>query len=561
MKRLLLLHIILFSTIVSFGQAPVFEWARQIGATTPYANDGKSITSDDLGNVYITGSFQGTTDFDQGIGTYYLTSAGMQDVFVSKFDSNGGFLWAKQMGGNTTDMASSIAVDRYGNVYATGRFQGNADFDPGIGVYNLTATSFDVFISKLDASGNFVWTKKIGGNDIDEGTSISVDGSGNVYTMGMFRDSADLDPGSGTLNMYSAGYQDIFISKLDSFGSLVWAKQIGGISYDNGFSVSVDASGNVYATGNFNGTVDFDPDSGVTSLTSIWYDIFLLKLDNTGGFVWAGRTGGTGFYGITAYDIGKSVAVDNFGNVFTAGFFRDSGDFDPGVGVYNLSSITARDIYISKVDNLGNLIWAKQVGANAFNSGCSIAVDSLSNVYIVAGFNDTVDVDPGPGVYNLIGVSDVFISKLDAGGNFVWAKQFGGPYIDQGNSITVDNNGGIYTTGTFPDTVDFDPDMGVYNLISVGVDVYVHKLRQPPVGIQEYNSNNNSIFLYPNPTSNNLTIETTKPATISLVNVLGQELFSSKIETSATINVSFLAAGIYFVKDIQNGGSVKLVKQ
>ena len=125
------------------------------------------------------------------------------------------FEWAKSMGGGNPDWGNSVAVDASGNVYTTGFFDGTVDFDPGAGTFNLTsAVGYDIFISKLDASGNFVWAKSIGGVNDDWGNSIAVDASGNVYTTGWFMNTADFDPGPGTFNLTTVGSEDIFICKL-----------------------------------------------------------------------------------------------------------------------------------------------------------------------------------------------------------------------------------------------------------------------------------------------------------------------------------------------------------
>ena len=252
MKSTILTIAVLFFTLSSFSQGTKFEWAKGIGGTS--YDIGYSITTDASGNIYTTGYFNGTVDFDPGGGTFNLTSVGGMDIFISKVNSSGDFLWAKGIGGTSDDYGKSITTDESGNVYTTGYFQGTADFDPGLGTFNLTsAGGEDIFISKLNSSGDFLWTKRLGGTSDDASSSITTDGSGNVYTTGSFYETVDFDPGSSTFNLTSAGYGDIFISKLNSSGNFLWAKSMGGTSTGIGNSIITDASGNVYTTGYFVG--------------------------------------------------------------------------------------------------------------------------------------------------------------------------------------------------------------------------------------------------------------------------------------------------------------------
>ena len=183
------------------------------------------------------------------------------------------------MGGTGTDRGGQIALDNSGDLYLTGWFQSTADFDPGIGVYNLTsAGNADVFLSKLDTSGNFIWAKRIGGSGNDKGVYISVDTNGRIYTSGIFEGTVDFDPNASTYNLSSAGGTDISICKLDTTGNFLWAKQIGGIGNESGGAFVLDANGNIHITGNFESIVDFDPGTDTVNLTSAGNkDVFVSK--------------------------------------------------------------------------------------------------------------------------------------------------------------------------------------------------------------------------------------------------------------------------------------------
>ncbi len=535
------------------ANAQALQWANAMGG--PNSDAGYSIALDGSGNVYTTGYFEGTADFDPGAGVANLTSAGSSDIFISKLDASGNFVWANAMGGPNSDAGYSIALDGSGNVYTTGYFSGTVDFDPGAGTANLTSSPDrpDIFISKLDASGNFVWAKAMGGTSYDVSMCIALDGSGNVYTTGYFGGTADFDPGAGVANLTSvtsASSSDIFISKLDASGNFVWAKAMGGASILNelGFSIAFDGSGNVYTTGCFGGTVDFDPGAGLANLTSSAgsISIFISKLDASGNFVWAKAMGG-------AFDaLGSSIALDGSGNVYTTGYFGGTADFDPGAGVANLTTAVSNDIFISKLDASGNFVWAKAMGATSNDRGYSIALDGSGNVYTTGYFSGTVDFDPGAGVANLISAdsSDIFISKLDASGNFVWAKAMGATSNDRGYSIALDGSGNVYTTGAFSGTVDFDPGAGVANLNSAGsADIFVAKYFQTATGINNNEYSKDLFSIYPNPSTGKFNIAFSNQQQITSVeiyNLLGESVFQK--QNTNEIDLSSAAKGIYFVK-------------
>jgi hypothetical protein len=462
-----------------------FLWAKSMSGAN--SEIGMAVVVDSSGNVYTTGNFRDTVDFDPGEGIFNLTGAGDNsnfyeckiDIFVSKVDSNGNFVWAKRMGGTDHDTGTSIAVDSTGSIYITGYFTDTVDFDPSTDTYNLTSLGFrDIFVSKLDSNGNFIWAKSMGNTDYDEGYNIALDSNDNVYTTGYFIGTVDFDPGIEAFNLTSAGSNDIFVSKLDSDGNFVWAKNMGGTGNDLGYGIATDSNNNIYTTGRFQLTADFNPGTGTTNLTSAGNDdIFVSKLNTNGNFVWAKSMGGS-----TSGEQGNSIAVDASGNVYTTGsFFNGTADFDPGAGTANLTSAGWFDTFISKLDSNGNFAWAKRIGGSLYDEGYDIAVDSSGNVYTTGYFSfETVDFDPDAGIANLnnAGSEDIFISKLDSSGNFVWAKGMGGTGGDIGRGIALSSSDDfIYTTGYYQEITDFDPEAGIFNLTAVGAgDIYISKL-------------------------------------------------------------------------------------
>jgi len=479
MKKILLCISWLPVVLVMNAQSPEFKWAKSLGGNGS-ADEAYFITVDALGNVYTTGRFQ-TGDFDPGPGTYSLTAPsipyGTTDVFVSKLDSSGNFVWAKNVGGNANDRGLCIKVDSSGNVYTTGIFSLTADFDPGVGTFSLSsAGGYDMFLSKLDASGNFVWAKRIGATGYDAGNRIVLDASGNILMIGLFQGTVDFDPGAGVFNLTSTANYPGFISKFDPQGNFVWAKSYNGNSGPG--TIELDAPGNIFTTGSFTGTVDFDLGPGVFNLTAAGlYDTFISKMDAAGNFIWAKSMGDS----LQEYCYG--MALDHSGNIYTTGTFQGTTDLDPGPGVHAITSAGGWDLYISKLDMAGNFIWGKSIGGFPNEWSHGIAADSAGNVFITGYFHDTLDFDPGAGLFNLssAGNFDIFILKLDASGNFAWAGGFGSANFDTGNAITLDKKNNIYTTGYFTSSCDFDPGAGVFNLSSNGyIDAFILKLGPCP---------------------------------------------------------------------------------
>ncbi len=550
MRNTLLTSLIVFAVAFMHSQNPNFVWASQVSGNG-CSNIGVSIKTDALGNVYSTGTFDTITDFDPGPGTYTLASSGYTDIYISKLDASGNFVWAGQMGGTFVEYTSGIFIDNLSNVYTTGYFYSSVgDFDPGSGTYTLGMTGFgNGFISKANSAGNFVWAKGFSGGRVFS-HSIFVDAFGSVITCGTFKDTVDFDPGPATFTLASVGSSfNGFISKLDASGNFIWVEQIKGTTSSSMKSIVTDGIGNFYCTGIFEGTCDFDPGAGTYNMTvGTFKDQFILKLDASGNFLWAKQIGG----GLGIVDP-SSIGIDASNNIFTAGSFNTTADFDPGAPVYNLVAGPSFDEYVLKLDGSGNFAWAKQIRG----IGRAMDIDMSGDIYTTGTFDDTTDFDPGIGTYTLCPngniKTDIFISKLDNSGNFLWAKQLGDTSWDEGYGIDVDLNLNVYTTGYFRLTPDFDPGPGTYTLTGLGgKDAFVHKMCQVScaTGIEE-SVKENSFVIYPNPASNNLFIsmeEDFNNSEIEIINYLGQSVFKDKFR--GNLDISNLTDGIYTLQVI-----------
>ncbi len=477
---------ILFNGIDCFGQNVKLDWAQSMGPFFGGAG-GKALVVDDSGNIYITGSFTDTVDFDSSlISTYNLISNGGYDIFILKLDTLGNFIWAKSLGGVSDDISEHMAFDDRGNIIITGGYRGIVDFDPNFGLSNLSSNGgTDAFILKLDPNGDFIWAKSMGGTSDDMGYSISSDYQGNVFTIGEYYSTVDFDPGAGLSQLTSEGLEDVFVQKLKRNGDFIWAKSIGGTGSERGTSLANDQIGNVYLTGYYIGTVDFNPNGGVYNLItdSIVGDLFILKLNGQGSFEWCKSTQSNGGND-HAYGYPKLV-LDSLENVCITGQFRGLVDFDPSHGISNLHSGNGfDDVFVLKLDNSGDFIWVKHLSTTNHSvsqiDSYGIIADQSSNLYVTGSFSGTVDVDPSSSIHIINGnySFEKFIVKLDSLGSFIWGKRTQAGMQCSGRSIATDQNGNIYTTGAFQGQCDFDPSDSIFNLNSglYTVDLFIDKM-------------------------------------------------------------------------------------
>lgn len=531
---------------VYYTNAQTLQWLYSFGDTG--TEIGRSVTTDASGNVYTTGGFSGIVDFDPGPGTFTLNGTG-STFFISKMDAAGNFIWAKAIIGNTSVYAASIAVDVLGNVYSTGGLTGSADFDPGAATVLLTsAGNTDAFIFKLDPSGNYVWAKNFGNASAFEyGNSLTLDPSGDLYITGSYNGTnSDFDPSAASFTLSTNGSYDAFVAKYTSAGNFVWAKTLGGGIADYGQSIKVDASNNVYSTGYYQTTADFDPSTSTSyTLTATGMnDIYISKLDGAGNFIWAKSMGGT------SNDWGYALDLDPSGNVLTTGGFQGTGDFDPGVGTF---SLTFGGVFVSKLNNNGNFIWADKL-AGSGSYGRAITTDAVGNVYITGGHNGG-DFDPGTGVVTLnnMGFSDIFVSQLDASGNYLWAGTAGDFGTDNAYSISINNNA-VYMTGSYNGAgPDFDPTSGTFSLTPVGgYDLFIMKLNIASTGLIELGNELKDISIYPNPSNGefliNFTEEVKGDKQLTMFDINGKEILKQTIQAGVKqTELEIKSPGMYFI--------------
>lgn len=448
------LFLIVYLTILStfsMGQ-PDFVWAQRAGGLfdTPNTFDiGCGVTVDHLGNTYVTGYF-----FHRGsFGGTWLTSHGLHDIFIAKLDPSGNFLWAKNAGGAGDDYGKGIVADSQGNVYITGSFWQYASFG------NLELSAYaarDIFITKLDTDGNFIWAKRAGGSNLNRGQSIAIDDDDNIYITGNFRGNASFGP----IMLSSAGQDDVFAAKLDTNGNFIWAKSFGGPGNDLATGITSDPQAGIYISGVFEDTSNFD---SIEIESQGMFDVFISKLDKNGNVAWATSAGGS------ANERVPSVAVDSAGGVYITGSFENNAYF----GHIELISHGSSDIFIAKLNNNGSFLWADHAGGILGDAGHSITVDFQDNIYFTGKFFQTATF--GEIEVTSSNCADLFICKIDTNGNFEWVQTAGGIGSTVPMSISVDSSGFAYLTGSFYNTASF----GNHDITSIGGgDIFITKFGQ-----------------------------------------------------------------------------------
>lgn len=470
-------------------------------ATPSNSDRAGPIALDPSGDIYIACHLGGfldpaQVDFDPGPGQTVVTAFPPTSDFIARYHPDGSLVWVQAVSGTP----ESMAVDAGGNLLVAGFFSGDLDFDPGPAEYRLRSAlrstgsfSQDIFIAKFGGSGEFVWAAGFGAAGTDVVTSITVDAQGNSYATGAYCNAVDFDPGPGTtiLNGTSDVDENAFVLKLTPAGTLGWARQLGtnAIWHERGKAVALDSQGNVLITGEFNGLSDFDPDPvgvyqlGTTDNSSP--DMFVEKLTAGGSFVWVKQVANSGRL------FSNALALGGSDEIYVAGTFSGSPDFDPSNSTFNLTSKGQFfDAYILRMNTIGAFEWARQLGGT--NSGkttmSSLAVDGDGHIFATGGRESTVEFTPSPTTFSLQGTQDIYVLEINTDGTFVTAAAMGGAghNDDQGQGIVVDSAGNLYTTGYFdtvlvPSVADFDPGPGIYNIPSIGGDdVFVSKLTNFP---------------------------------------------------------------------------------
>jgi hypothetical protein len=373
------------------------------------------------------------------------------------------FIQAIGLGGGAAGsvVPAAVAVDAAGNDVVVGHFSGTVNFNPAPGApTNLTSSlgSADIFIAKYTSAGALVWARGIGETGTDLADAVAVDGKGNVYTTGIFTGTVDFDPSAGTHNLTSGGQRfEVFVLKLDSGGNFSYVTGSTGAaqqSLEQPNAIAVDAAGDAVITGSLVADLTI---GGVTLNAVGQANPFVVKLGPAGTVAWAKRfPASNGAATPTPTGAGNGIALDAAGNVYTTGSFLGTFVMNPGGGTLSSTSANSQDEYISKLDQAGNIVWAKSGGGAGFDQGTGIVFDSTTNsVFAVGSFEGAANFNSGApsGAVNTAFPDSLYLLRLDAvTGAFNLVKQSGAPFdaVNGGTAkIATDGLGKLYIGASF----------------------------------------------------------------------------------------------------------------
>jgi hypothetical protein len=385
---------------------------------------------------YTTGSVLGGSQGTQ------FGAHGSDDIFVSKFGPTGNLLWVSQLGmAAQTVEGQGIAIDSLGNSYLTG-ITGGSILGGALGAQYGTHGTWDSFVSKSDTNGNLLWVRQLGlAVVVTGGQAIALDSSGNSYSIGSTGGTV-LGGAQGT-QFGVHGNDDVFISKMDTNGNLLWVSQLGNgpAPTTEGTGITVDSSYNSYVTGYTTG-------AGLGGGLGTQYgahgsdDIFVSKFDPNGNLLWVSQLGLA-----ATQTLGWGMALDSSGNSYVAG--EATGTVLGGVQGTQYGTHGNIDIFVSKFNSSGNLLWVSQLGvAGKSTQGYSITIDSSGNTY-ATGFTTGSVLGGAQGTqYGTHGTDDVFVSKFDTNGNLIWVSQLGvAAKVTWGYGIAFNPCGSLNVTG------------------------------------------------------------------------------------------------------------------
>ena len=500
-----------------------------------------SAKTDNSNNLYITGffhnygfSFEGDT----------LINSGDDDIYLVKYDENGSISWVKSYGNSGRERPTDMAIDINGNIYLVGHFNSNTiQFDS----YTLTTNGGDdIFLIKIDPTGNVLWAKNYGTAGYEAAYSVSTDDVGNVYFIGHYNDNPiTID----TISLSNQGGYDVVFAKLNPSGDVIWAKNISSSTTEVGRSIIIDSLNNIYITGYYTASsISVDGITLTNNGTS--NEMYIAKFNSDGDVLWAKSAGGTDM------ESGYKVTIGESGNVYVNGMIRSNEVDFGGVVLYNTSG-TEKD-FIVKYNSTGQALWGKIIEASIKD----VVVNSLGDVTITGSFNkESIDVDTELLVNNsewsedmgvIIYKTDLFLANYNLDGELQLAESIGSLKDESANSICIDNSGSYYLLGDYAsDTINFGQLPLYYpDAISIYIRTFIVKFDMSNnVGIEFYLSEP-QVNIYPNPTKDfvNVQVNNNDLSIISVIDISGRLLIKESFNNNIKIETKDFEKGVYNLK-------------
>lgn len=547
--------LLLFTQFV-FSQIPTYNWAQS------FSNDfyTKSSAIDANGNYYLAfnigDGWGNSTNMDPNGSAYVNVINGQWTSVLVKYNSNGGFVWMKNFSQQSINASPGVEIKSMilsptNEIYLTGVFVGTFDFDLGPNTYTLSSPSvFNAFVLKLDSNGDFVWARSLSTTNGTDANQITQDANNDIIVSGTFYGTQDLDPTAGTTTLSSHGAQDVYMIKLTSVGTFVYAKSFGSSSNDFAGPIVTDASNNIYLTGKFySSTGDFDPNAGSVSLINNGgSDVYIVKLNSSGNLLYANS------FGASSDDNVSDLTIDNLNNITLCGLVSGTTlDIDPTANTYTYNIQGGSDSYVMQLNSSGNLNWVNFLSGVGSENAVTI---SQNNIDIIVGgdFSGSLDVI-GTTTTSALSTtlttpsSDGFIMNFNTSGQYSWSNKFNSDGGFSVKHLDISSLGEIYSSGYFYGTADFDFTATTNTLTSVSQFLFISKYNGSlPTSVRQYDAN--ALFkVFPNPNNGSFTIQSQKEDIVSFTNDLGQviEMIELNQQNNFSYKVNYLQSGIYFL--------------
>lgn len=375
------------------------------------------------------------------------------------------FEWATEFEGYRS-WVTSTTTDTYGNVYSAVIFCGTTDFDPSAETTMLEAPIHGkTALQKLDTDGNLIWVKTFESVGDDNGihgngmviNALQIDHQNNLYLIGSFTKTVDFDPGDEEVLKTVTAYEkeDIFILKLNSHGNFLWVHTLGSEQKDEATDFTIDRNGDLCIIGTFCLTVDFDPSEEINEMSALENggDVFILKLDKDGNFLWSRSIESN------AMDYAECVLTDKANNIYIGGGYSQEADFDGSEVIYSKMAAGMTDGFLVKLNEFGDFKWVKTVEGKQYALITSMDIDTENNLYVSGDFTGEevhFDFETESALLSSKGGSDIFLFKI-ANDELIWLKQFGGTGYDRHSIIEISAKNTLYISGSYSANIDVDP--------------------------------------------------------------------------------------------------------